>query len=118
MIHCDNGPEYPSATIVTWAQQHGIRLKLFIQENLSRTPAWIWSYNHERPNMALGLDYAKTAAGHGCIMTYFCHLLKMGEYQRSKKLGSSKQLPRTKVPGAQYKNMIFTKNTITLAFII
>lgn len=84
VIRCDNGPEYISATLQVWAEQLGIRIEyiqpgkpqqnayverynrtvrydwlghyLFesiaeIQEFATR---WLWSYNHERPNMALG----------------------------------------------------------------
>lgn len=84
MIRCDNGPEYISQTLLSWAQNQGIRLE-FIQpgkpqqnayvERYNRTVRydwlaqhlfdsveevqafathWLWSYNHERPNMALG----------------------------------------------------------------
>ena len=83
-IRCDNGPEYLSAAITTWATQCGIRLE-YIQpgkpqqnayvERFNRTVRyewlsqyhwedldhvqhaaieWMWTYNHERPNMALG----------------------------------------------------------------
>ena len=83
-IRCDNGPEYTSATLITWAARRGIRLE-FIQpgkpqqnayvERYNRTvrydwlgqhlfesieavqdfaTQWLWTYNHERPNMALG----------------------------------------------------------------
>lgn len=83
-IRCDNGPEYISGALQQWAEQHGIRLDyiqpgnpqqnayierynrtvrydwlaqlLFdsideVQESATR---WLWTYNHERPNMALG----------------------------------------------------------------
>jgi len=30
---------------------------------------WMWTYNHDRPNMALGRIYAKTAAGHGRLVS-------------------------------------------------
>jgi putative transposase len=84
VIRCDNGPEYISAAVQTWAQEWGIRLE-FIQpgkpqqnayvERFNRTVRyewlsqyywgnleevqnfatnWMWGYNHERPNMALG----------------------------------------------------------------
>jgi len=83
-IRCDNGPEYLSAAIISWALHRGIRLE-YIQpgkpqqnayvERFNRTvryewlsqyhwdsldhvqqaaTAWMWSYNYERPNMALG----------------------------------------------------------------
>ena len=84
VIRCDNGPEYISAAIQTWAQEWGIRLE-YIQpgnpqqnayvERFNRTvryewlsqyywsdlaevqdfaTKWMWSYNHDRRNMALG----------------------------------------------------------------
>lgn len=83
-IRCDNGPEYISASLATWAQRRGIHLD-FIQpgkpqqnayvERYNRTvrydwlahylfdsieevqefaTRWLWTYNHERPNMAIG----------------------------------------------------------------
>lgn len=84
MIRCDNGPEYLSHALQTWAAQRGIGLQ-YIQpgkpqqnayiERFNRTvrydwlaqllfssieevqesaTRWLWTYNHERPNMALG----------------------------------------------------------------
>ena len=84
MIRCDNGPEYRSGALQTWAAQRGIGLQ-YIQpgkpqqnvyiERFNRTvrydwlaqllfssieevqesaTRWLWTYNHERPNMALG----------------------------------------------------------------
>lgn len=83
-IRCDNGPEYISATVTQWAKQQGIRLDyiqpgqpqqnayierynrtvryawlsqyLFetIEEVKEFATRWLWSYNNERPNMALG----------------------------------------------------------------
>jgi putative transposase len=84
VIRCDNGPEYISAAIQSWAADWGIRLE-YIQpgnpqqnayvERFNRTvryewlsqyywrdlaevqdfaTKWMWSYNHDRPNMALG----------------------------------------------------------------
>ena len=83
-IRCDNGSEYISGALQQWAGQHGIKLDyiqpgspqqnayverynrtvrydclaqlLFesieqVQESATR---WLWTYNHERPNMALG----------------------------------------------------------------
>lgn len=83
-IRCDNGPEYISGKMIEWAEEHQIRLEyiqpgnpqqngyverynrtvrydwlaqyLFesieeVQENATR---WLWTYNNERPNMALG----------------------------------------------------------------
>ena len=83
-IRCDNGPEYISAKLQTWAGQRGIRLR-YIQpgnpqqngyvERYNRTvrydwlnqylfesleeiqdfsTKWLWSYNNERPNMGIG----------------------------------------------------------------
>jgi putative transposase len=83
-IRCDNGPEYLSEAIRDWARSQDIRLEhiqpgkpqqnayverynrtvrydwlnqtLFdsiaeVQESATR---WLWTYNHERPNMAIG----------------------------------------------------------------
>lgn len=83
-IRSDNGPEYISGTLKSWAERHAIRLD-FIQpgnpqqnayiERYNRTvrydwlshylfesigevqdyaTRWMWTYNHERPHMALG----------------------------------------------------------------
>ena len=84
VIRCDNGPEYLSEAIRDWVRARDIRLEhiqpgkprqnayverysrtvrydwlsqtLFdsiaeVQESATR---WLWSYNHERPNMAIG----------------------------------------------------------------
>ena len=83
-IRCDNGPEYVSAAMATWTQRHGIALDftqpgnpqqnayverynrtvrydwlahyLFdsIEEVQDQATQWLWTYNHERPNMAIG----------------------------------------------------------------
>jgi putative transposase len=83
-IRCDNGPEYISAAVTQWAERQRIRLDyiqpgkpqqnayierynrtvryawlsqyLFetIDEVRDFATRWLWSYNHERPNMALG----------------------------------------------------------------
>ena len=83
-LRCDNGPEYVSGALITWAREQGINLQytqpgkpqqnayverfnrtvrydwltqyLFesnseVQEYAAR---WAWTYNNERPNMALG----------------------------------------------------------------
>ena len=83
-IRSDNGPEYISRTLRNWAQQHDIRLDYiqpgkpqqnayierynrtvrydwlshYLFESISEVQNyatdWMWTYNHERPNMALG----------------------------------------------------------------
>jgi putative transposase len=83
-IRCDNGPEYVSAAMEGWAQRRGIALDftqpgkpqqnacierynrtvrydwlahyLFesIEEVQDHATRWLWTYNHERPNMAIG----------------------------------------------------------------
>jgi putative transposase len=83
-IRCDNGPEYLSAAITEWARQYDIRLDYIqpgrpqqnaYVERFNRTVRyewlsqyhsedldhvqrfatdWMWTYNHDRPNMALG----------------------------------------------------------------
>jgi len=83
-IRCDNGPECISATLLAWAAQRAIRIEHFQPgqpqqnayiERYSRTVRydrlvhtlfesvdevqdfatnWLWTYNSERPNMALG----------------------------------------------------------------
>lgn len=83
-IRCDNGPEYISATLTAWAEEHQITL-MYIQpgkptqnayiERFNRTvrhewldlhlfesiehaqelaTQWLWKYNNERPNSAIG----------------------------------------------------------------
>ncbi|MDX6851588.1 IS3 family transposase [Gilvimarinus sp. SDUM040013] len=83
-LRCDNGPEYISGLLASWAENNGIELE-FIQpgnpqqnayiERYNRTVRydwlgqylfscieevqqhatnWLWTYNNERPNMALG----------------------------------------------------------------
>ena len=84
VIRCDNGPEYISSAIQNWAAEWGIRLEYIQPgnpqqnayiERFNRTvryewlsqyywhdlaevqdfaTKWMWSYNHDRPNMALG----------------------------------------------------------------
>ena len=83
-IRCDNGPEYISATLRNWADNNQIRIEhiqpgkpqqnayverfnrtvrydwltqyLFdsIHQVQEHATHWLWSYNHERPNMGLG----------------------------------------------------------------
>lgn len=83
-IRCDNGPEYISGALLAWAERRGIRIEhiqpgkpqqnayierynrtvryallaqtLFesIQQVQHQATRWLWIYNHERPNMALG----------------------------------------------------------------
>jgi putative transposase len=83
-LRCDNGPEYLSHTLRAWAGQRGIRLDYiqpgkpqqnayierynrtvrydwlgqYLFETIGEVQAfathWLWTYNHERPNMALG----------------------------------------------------------------
>jgi putative transposase len=83
-IRCDNGPEYVSGALMAWASRRGIQIEFIqpgkpqqnayierynrtvrydwlahylfdsleeIQEYATR---WLWTYNHERPNMAIG----------------------------------------------------------------
>ena len=84
VIRCDNGPEYISAAVQNWAAEWGIRLEYIqpgnpqqnaYVERFNRTvryewlsqyywssleevqefaTRWMWSYNNDRPNMALG----------------------------------------------------------------
>lgn len=83
-LRCDNGPEYISTTLQAWATEHDIRLQYiqpgkpqqnayierynrtvrydwlgqYLFESIREVQAfatrWLWTYNHERPNMALG----------------------------------------------------------------
>jgi len=84
VIRCDNGPEYISEALRAWAEAHRIRIQHIqpgkpqqnaYVERYNRTvrydwlnqylfgtidqvrdyaTRWLWTYNHERPNMALG----------------------------------------------------------------
>jgi putative transposase len=84
VIRCDNGPEYISETTKTWAARRGIDIAFIqpgqpqqnaYVERYNRTvrydwlahhlfetldeiqdfaTRWLWTYNHDRPNMALG----------------------------------------------------------------
>lgn len=81
-IRCDNGPEYISGMLIEWAEKRGIELAYIqpgnpqqnaYVERFNRTVRydwlnqhlfetldevqkhatdWLWTYNHERPNMA------------------------------------------------------------------
>jgi putative transposase len=83
-IRCDNGPEYISGALQAWAAQRGIALQYIqpgkpqqntyierfnrtvrydwlgqwhfgsIEEVQDSATRWLWTYNHERPSMALG----------------------------------------------------------------
>ncbi len=84
VLRCDTGPEYISELIVSWAKRKGIRMEYIqprkpqqnaYVERFNRTvryeslaqyrfdaisgvqdfaTRWIWNYNHERSNVALG----------------------------------------------------------------
>lgn len=83
-LRCDNGPEYISATLAAWAEKHDIELQFIqpgkpqqnayierynrtvrydwlgqylfdsIEEVQDHATKWLWTYNNERPNMAIG----------------------------------------------------------------
>jgi putative transposase len=83
-LRCDNGLEYISGTLQRWAEKHYIALHfiqpgnpqqnaygerynhtvrqewlemhefLSIQHAQEEATKWLWSYNNERPNMAIG----------------------------------------------------------------
>lgn len=83
-IRSDNGPEYVGKTLTEWAQKNGVRLDYiqpgkpqqnayierfnrtvrydwlghYLFESIAEVQEyathWLWLYNHERPNMALG----------------------------------------------------------------
>ena len=84
VIRCDNGPEYISGLTLAWAKKRGIKIDFIqpgnpqqnayverynrtvrydwlahylfdsIEEVQDYATKWLWTYNHERPNMALG----------------------------------------------------------------
>jgi putative transposase len=84
MISCDNGPEYISGVMAQWAKKHDIEIAFIqpgqsqqnayierynrtlrydwlaqhlfesLDEIQGFTTGWLWTYNHERPNMGLG----------------------------------------------------------------
>lgn len=105
-LRCDNGPEYVSLTLQRWAQKHQIALHfiqpgkpqqnayverynrtvrhewlemhefLTIEHAQEEATKWLWTYNHERPNMALGgitpaMKLAK--ANHSTLSTPYPH---------------------------------------------
>jgi putative transposase len=83
-IRVDNGPEYISGTLASWAERHGIRLSYIqpgkpqqnayverynrtvrqewlgqhifesIEEAQDTATEWLWTYNNDRPNMGIG----------------------------------------------------------------
>ena len=83
-LRCDNGPEYISGASMTWAKQNSIRIEYIqpgkpaqnayverynrtvrydwlgqydfdsIQEAQASATRWLWTYNNERPNTAIG----------------------------------------------------------------
>ena len=83
-VRCDNGPEYVSHDLAKWAEKHGIKLMFIqpgnpqqnayverynrtvrydwlnqhmfmsIDETQAAATKWLWTYNNERPNMAIG----------------------------------------------------------------
>ena len=83
-LRCDNGPEYISHTLARWALKHNIKLSFIqpgkpqqnayverynrtvrhewlemhelnsIQHAQEEATKWLWIYNNERPNMAIG----------------------------------------------------------------
>ena len=83
-IRCDNGPEYISGVLQRWAEMHNIQLDYIqpgqpqqnayverynrtvrhewlemnefntIEEAQYTATQWLWTYNNERPNMAIG----------------------------------------------------------------
>ena len=83
-IRCDNGPEYISKLLTQWSEKHNIKLLFIqpgkpqqnayierynrtvrydwlnqylfnnIEEIQEYATSWLWSYNNERPNMAIG----------------------------------------------------------------
>jgi putative transposase len=83
-LRCDNGPEYISGALAIWAKENNIELTfiqpgnpqqnayierynrtvrhewmemhelLSIQHAQEEATKWLWTYNNERPNMAIG----------------------------------------------------------------
>ena len=84
VIRCDNGPEYISVLTAAWAARRGIRIDFIqpgnpqqnayverynrtvrydwlahhlfdsIEQMQDFSTRWLWTYNHDRPNMAIG----------------------------------------------------------------
>ncbi len=84
VIRCDKGPEYISGVTQAWAEKRGIHIELiqpgqpqqnayierynrtvrydwlaqhlfdFLEEIPNFATRWLWTYNHDRPNMANG----------------------------------------------------------------
>lgn len=84
VIRCDNGPEYISHTLAKWADEQGITLAFIqpgnpqqnayverynrtvrhewlemneftsIEHAQEEATKWLWTYNNDRPNMAIG----------------------------------------------------------------
>ena len=108
VIRCDNGPEYISGTIQRWAREKGIELEYIqpgkpqqnaYVERFNRTvryewlsqylwadlaevqlyaTEWMWKYNHDRPNMALGGFTPKQRLAMAAQPFYFSLLWKLG----------------------------------------
>jgi len=75
-VICDNGPEYISHALAEWAIKHGIVLMIiqpgnpqqnayverynrtarydWLNQHMFMSIEWLWTYNNERPNMAIG----------------------------------------------------------------
>jgi transposase InsO family protein len=112
VIRCDNGPENISGTIQNWARDWGIQFEYIqpgkpqqnayverfnrtvryewlsqyywssIEEVQDFATQWMWSYNHDRPNMALGGVHPKAASGHGCITVLLLRTVEIGGITR------------------------------------
>lgn len=110
-IRCDNGPEYLSAAITEWARQYDIRLD-YIQPGKPQQNAYVERLDRavrmavavplggpgpraafrdrldvdlqsRPPEHGLGRIYAKTAAGHGRVVSTSEPRGKRGDYPRS-----------------------------------
>ena len=83
-VRVDNGPEYISGKLMTWAEKHGVHIEYIqpgkpqqnahierynrtvrgewldqyifetIEEAQEQATAWLWTYNNDRPNMGIG----------------------------------------------------------------